>query len=62
MEDISLAYEETGGLIKRLEISKDGATSHLIDSDRDLEYIKQWNAHNKESKNSFNFVHANEGG
>ena len=41
MEDISLAYEKIGGLIKRLEISKDGTTSHLIDSDRDLEYIKQ---------------------
>ena len=52
MEDISLPYEQIAGLIKRLEISKDGSTSHLIDSDRDLEYIKQWNAHNKESKNS----------
>ena len=32
MEDISLAiaYEQIGGLIKRLEISKDGTTSHLI--------------------------------
>ena len=36
MEDISLASEQIGGLIKRLEISKDGTTSHLIDADRDL--------------------------
>ena len=48
MEGTSLAYELIGGLIKRLQISKDGTTSHLIDANRDLEYIKQWNAHNKE--------------
>ena len=41
MEDISLAYEQIGGLIKLLEILKDGTTSHLIDSDRDVKYIKQ---------------------
>ena len=55
MEDISLAYEQIGGLIKRLEILKDGTTSHLIDSDREVKYMKQWNAHNKEGKNSFQF-------
>ena len=62
MEDISLAYEQIGGLIKLLEILKDGTTSHLIDSDRDVKYIKQQNAHNKESKILLNFVHANEAG
>ena len=30
MEDISLVYKQIEGLIKRLEISKDGTTSHLI--------------------------------
>ena len=55
MEDISLAYEQIGGLIKRLEILKDGTLNHLIDADRDVKCIKQWNAHNKESKNSFEF-------
>ena len=55
MENISLAYEQIGGLIKRLKISKDGTTSYLIDTDRDVKYIKQWNAHNKDSKNSFEF-------
>ena len=48
MEGTLLAYELIGGLIKRLKISKDGTLNHLIDADRDLEYIKQWNAHNKE--------------
>ena len=48
MEGTSLAYELIGGLIKRLKISKDGTVNHLIDADRDLEYIKQWNANNKD--------------
>ena len=48
MEGTSLVYELIGGLIKRLKISKDGTLNHLIDADRDLEYIKQWNAHNSE--------------
>ena len=48
IEGTSLAYELIGGLIKRLKISKDGTLNHLIDADRDLEYIKQWNAHNNE--------------
>ena len=30
MKDISLVYKQIEGLIKRLEISKDGTTSHLI--------------------------------
>lgn len=42
MEDVSLAYNQIGELIKRLEMSKDGTTDCLIDEDKDLEYIKQW--------------------
>lgn len=38
MEDISLAHEQIGGLIERLEISKDG-TNYLIDTDKELKYI-----------------------
>ena len=55
MEGNSLAFEQIGGLLKRLKIPRDGTTSHLIDADRDVKYIKQWNAHNKESKKSFEF-------
>ena len=29
-------------------VQQDGTINHLIDANRDLEYIKQWNAHNKE--------------
>lgn len=36
-EDVSLAYEQIGGLIKRLELSKDGTTDYLIDTGKDLE-------------------------
>jgi len=52
-EDISLAYEQTGGLIKRLEILKDGTTDYLIDTGKDLEYIKQWTADHKEAIKPF---------
>ena len=55
MEGNSLGSEQIGGSIKRLKIPKYGMTSHLIDADRDVKYVKQWNAHNKESKNSFEF-------
>ena len=48
MEGTLLTYELIGGLIKRLKISMDGTLNHIIDADRDLENIKQWNAHNKE--------------
>ena len=47
MEDISLAYEQIGGLIERLEISKDGTTDYLIDTDKKLTYIQQWTADHK---------------
>ena len=53
MEDISLAYEQIGGLIKRLETSKDGTTDYLIDADKDLEYIKQWTANHKKDLEPF---------
>ena len=52
-EDVSLAYEQIGGLIKRLELSKDGTTDYLIDMGKDLEYIKQWTADHKEAIQRF---------
>lgn len=36
MEDVSLAYNQIGELIKHLETSKDGTTACLIDEDKDL--------------------------
>lgn len=45
-EDVLLAYNQIGELIKRLETSKDGTTDCLIDADK--EYIKQWTADHKE--------------
>ena len=52
-EDVSLAYNQIGELIKRLEMSKDGTSDCLIDADKDLEYIKQWNADHKEDLQPF---------
>ena len=40
-EDVSITYEWIGELIKRLEKSKDATTEYLMESDKDLEYIKQ---------------------
>ena len=47
VEDVTLAYEQIGGIISRLEKSKDGTTDYLIESDKPLEYIKQWNTDHK---------------
>lgn len=47
MEDISLANEQIGALISRLEKSKDGTIDYLIETDKELEYIKQWTANQK---------------
>ena len=47
VEDISLANEQIGALISRLEKSKDGTIDYLIETDKELEYIKQWTADQK---------------
>ena len=47
VEDISLANEQIGALISRLEKSKDGTIDYLIETDKELEYIKQWTANQK---------------
>ena len=47
VEDISLANEQIGALISRLEKSKDGTIDYLIKTDKELEYIKQWTADQK---------------
>ena len=47
VEDISLANEQIGTLISRLEKSKDGTIDYLIDIEKELEYIKQWTADQK---------------
>ena len=52
-EDILLAYEQIGGLIKPLETSKDRTIDYLVDMDKDLEHIKQWTANQKEAIQPF---------
>ena len=47
VEDISLANEQIGALISRLEKSKDGTIDYLTEIDKELEYIKQWTADQK---------------
>ena len=47
-EDISGTYEQIGELIKRLEKSKYTTADYMMDSDKDLEYIKQWTMDHKE--------------
>ena len=47
VEDISLANEQIGALISRLENQKDGTIDFLIETDKELEYIKQWTADQK---------------
>ena len=46
-DDVVLAYEKISESIKRLELSKDGALQTLVDNDKDLEYVKEWSAKQK---------------
>ena len=47
VKDISLANEQIGTLISRLEKSKDRTIDYLIETDKELVYIKQWTADQK---------------
>ena len=47
-DDVVLAYEKISESIKRLELSKDGALQTLFDNDKDLEYVKEWSAAQKD--------------
>lgn len=40
--DVSLAYEQLGELIKRVEKAKEATTDLLMEQDKDFDYIKQW--------------------
>ena len=55
-EDISGTYEQIGELIKRLEKLKDTTADYLMETDKDLEYIKQWTMDHKEDISSFRKV------
>ena len=55
-EDISGTYEQIGKLIKRLEKSKDTTADYLMETDKDLEYIKQWTMDHKEDISPFRKV------
>ena len=52
-EDVSVAYEQIGELVKRLEKAKDATTDCLMEEDKDLEYIKQWTTDHKEDLRPF---------
>ena len=52
-EDVSGAYEQIGELIKHLEKSKDVTADYLMETDKDLEYIKQWTMDHKEDISPF---------
>ena len=47
-DDVVLAYEKISESIKRLELSKDEALQTLVDNDKDLEYVKEWSAKQKD--------------
>lgn len=47
-EDVALAHEKIVQSIKRLETSKDETLQHLMDDNKDLDYIKEWSATQKE--------------
>ena len=55
-EDISGTYEQIGELIKRLEKSKDATADYLMETDKDLEYIRQWTMDHKEDISPFRKV------
>lgn len=57
-EDVSGAYEQIGELIKHLEKSKDVTADYLMETDKDLEYIKQWTMDHKEDISPFTNVRA----
>ncbi|XP_002734893.1 uncharacterized protein LOC100366659 [Saccoglossus kowalevskii] len=47
--DITMAYEQVGELLKRLEHSRDQTTEYLLDKESELEYVKQWTTTQKAS-------------
>ena len=57
-EDVSGAYEQIGELITRLEKSKDATADYFMETDKDLEYIKQWRLDHKENMSPFRKVRA----
>lgn len=57
-EDVSGAYEQIGELIKHLEKSKDVTADYLMETDKDLEYIKQWTMDHKEDISPFRNIRA----
>lgn len=47
-EDVVTAYKQLMELIKRLEKAKDQTIDYLLDSDKGLDFIKQWTAEQKQ--------------
>ena len=47
-DDVALAYEKAVESIKRLELSKDNTLQSLVDDNKDLEYIEEWSAKQKD--------------
>ena len=54
--DVTLAHEKIVQSIKQLELSKDNTLKSLLDSDKDLEYIKDWSAKQKDSLAQFRLL------
>ena len=48
LDDITMAYEKLGEIIKRLEQSKDKTMQYLMENDTDLETLKVWANEQKE--------------
>ena len=55
-EDISGTCEQIGELIKRLEKLKDTTADYMMETDKDLKYIKQWTMDHKEDISPFRKV------
>ncbi len=52
-DDMAMAYEKLGEIIKRLELSKDKTMQYLTEKDEDLENLKAWAEKQKDCIRSF---------
>ncbi len=52
-DDMAMAYEKLGEIIKRLELSKDKTMQYLMEKDEDLENLKAWAEKQKDCIRSF---------
>lgn len=55
-EDIELAYERVGEMIKKLEMSKDETTEAMLGEEKTIEEVRAWNKKQKEEMGAFRDV------